>query len=145
MKIDEIKLLDYIDKTGLIKIKITCQSGTYIRSIARDLGEKLETLAHLSELHREWIAPFENETYRSDTEIEAKHIISLDTAFKKFPQVALTQKHVQDLFHGKIIELKTQAECAAYHQNQFIGIIAPHNANQTKSIKLISQKNMNSR
>jgi tRNA pseudouridine55 synthase len=142
--IDEIKLLNYQADVGKIKIEIICQSGTYIRSIARDLGEKLQTFAHLSELHREWIAPFKENHYRPAEEIESEHIITLDTVFQKFPKVGLNLSQVQDLFYGKTIELEIQSECAAFYQQQFIGIIAPKNAKQAKSIKLISQNNINS-
>ena len=42
----------------LVHFTIECSKGTYIRSIARDLGEKLETGAHLSALRREAIGNF---------------------------------------------------------------------------------------
>ncbi len=41
-----------------VKIKITCSKGTYIRAIARDLGEKLNSGAHLTELRRTKIGDF---------------------------------------------------------------------------------------
>ncbi len=40
------------------EIKITCSKGTYIRAIARDLGEKLNNGAHLTELRRTKIGDF---------------------------------------------------------------------------------------
>lgn len=42
-----------------IKFNIRCSKGTYIRSIARDLGEKLQSGGHLSELRRTKIGDFE--------------------------------------------------------------------------------------
>jgi len=39
-------------KQGLIKIKVSCSKGTYIRSLARDIGAKLKTVAFLLELRR---------------------------------------------------------------------------------------------
>ena len=39
-------------KDGLIKIKVSCSKGTYIRSLARDIGIKLKTVAFLLELKR---------------------------------------------------------------------------------------------
>ncbi len=35
-----------------LKIRVTCAKGTYIRSLARDMGEKLESAAHLTALRR---------------------------------------------------------------------------------------------
>ena len=40
------------------EIKMTCSKGTYIRAIARDLGEKLNNGAHLTELRRTKIGDF---------------------------------------------------------------------------------------
>ena len=39
-------------------VEVTCGSGTYIRSIARDLGEVLGCGAHITALRRQWVAPF---------------------------------------------------------------------------------------
>jgi len=42
----------------VVRFLIVCSKGTYIRSIARDLGEKLKTGAYLSELRRDAIGKF---------------------------------------------------------------------------------------
>jgi tRNA pseudouridine55 synthase len=42
----------------LLTLHVECGSGTYVRSLARDLGEKLGCGAHLTALRREWVAPF---------------------------------------------------------------------------------------
>jgi len=39
--------------------RVTCGSGTYIRSLARDLGEALGCGAHISALRRLWVEPFQ--------------------------------------------------------------------------------------
>jgi tRNA pseudouridine55 synthase len=36
----------------LITVDVTCSAGTYIRSLASDIGKKLDTVAHLQELRR---------------------------------------------------------------------------------------------
>ncbi len=41
-----------------VKIRINCSKGTYIRAIARDLGKKLGSGAHLTELRRTKIGNF---------------------------------------------------------------------------------------
>ena len=43
VKIDELILMNWDPKSGIIKIKIKCSAGTYIRSIARDLGKILNS------------------------------------------------------------------------------------------------------
>lgn len=48
--IDEIELLDY--KPEEITIRVVCSKGTYIRALARDIGQALESGAHLTALRR---------------------------------------------------------------------------------------------
>ena len=43
----------------LVSFKVICSKGTYIRSLARDFGEKLGCGAHLSKLVRTRIGPYE--------------------------------------------------------------------------------------
>ncbi|MDC3180807.1 tRNA pseudouridine(55) synthase TruB [Gammaproteobacteria bacterium] len=137
--VDEIKLIHYAPNTGKIMIDITCQSGTYIRSIARDLGIQLGTFAHLDELHRHWISPFKKTPYLLADEITEKDIISLDTVFSHFPRHNISKEQVYDLFHGKTIAVEIQRECAAFYQDKFIGMITPISNTYAKSVKLIAQ------
>lgn len=51
-----IKLLDF--RGDLLKIEVQCSAGTYIRSLAHDLGQKLGTGALLQELKRTAIGSF---------------------------------------------------------------------------------------
>lgn len=48
--IDEIELLEC--DLPVIKIRVVCSKGTYIRALARDIGEALNSGAHLIELMR---------------------------------------------------------------------------------------------
>ena len=54
--VNNIKIIKY--KFPFLKIEISCSKGTYIRSIANDLGKKLGTGAILSELQRTQIGNF---------------------------------------------------------------------------------------
>lgn len=50
-----------------LSLRVTCGSGTYIRALARDLGELLGCGAHITGLRRLWVEPF-----------LAPHMIGLD-------------------------------------------------------------------
>ncbi|HET9483266.1 MAG TPA: tRNA pseudouridine(55) synthase TruB [Xanthomonadales bacterium] len=54
--IESIELLAL--DAGSLAIRVVCGSGTYIRSLATDLGDALGCGAHLSALRREWVEPF---------------------------------------------------------------------------------------
>ncbi len=48
--IDEIELLEFAPTQ--IRVRVVCSKGTYIRALARDIGEALNSGAHLSDLRR---------------------------------------------------------------------------------------------
>ena len=48
--IDEIELLEY--KMPEIVVRVVCSKGTYIRALARDIGEALQSGGHLTALRR---------------------------------------------------------------------------------------------
>lgn len=56
VRIDAIEILDW--HWPLLKLRIACGRGTYIRSIARDLGEALKTGGYLTQLRRTRIGRF---------------------------------------------------------------------------------------
>lgn len=50
--IDEIELLDFSLEKMQATIRVVCSKGTYIRALARDIGEALQSGAHLIALRR---------------------------------------------------------------------------------------------
>ncbi|MDR1678781.1 MAG: tRNA pseudouridine(55) synthase TruB [Prevotellaceae bacterium] len=50
--IDEIEVLDFDNENKILKIRVVCSKGTYIRALARDIGEALGSGAHLIALVR---------------------------------------------------------------------------------------------
>ena len=52
VRIDEIELTSYDEATKQVSIRVVCGKGTYIRSLARDIGEALHSGAYLTALCR---------------------------------------------------------------------------------------------
>lgn len=50
--IDEIEVLSFDSEKMLLTIRVVCSKGTYIRALARDIGERLESGAYLTDLRR---------------------------------------------------------------------------------------------
>lgn len=50
--ISEIELLDFDQQAMLATIRVVCSKGTYIRALARDIGEALRSGAYLKSLRR---------------------------------------------------------------------------------------------
>ena len=77
-----IRLIDYT--YPYLKLEVHCSKGCYIRSLARDIGEKLGCFATLAELERTQIGPFtldhaltlENVGQLRDKEFFDKHVLT---------------------------------------------------------------------
>ena len=52
LKIDEIEVLASDEQTMQLTIRVVCSKGTYIRALARDIGERLHSGAYLTALRR---------------------------------------------------------------------------------------------
>lgn len=58
----------------LLKLKISCSKGTYIRTIAHDLGLKLKTYGHITELKRTRSGPYKLDECASLTNLDFKSL-----------------------------------------------------------------------
>ncbi len=70
VKIEELTLIKWDQINGIIEIKIKCSTGTYIRSIARDLGKVLNSEGCLLELKRISACGFDEENSIKISDIE---------------------------------------------------------------------------
>ena len=58
-RFDLLSAADLLDGgEPLLRLRVECGSGTYVRSLVRDLGEALGCGAHVAELRRLWVDPF---------------------------------------------------------------------------------------
>lgn len=58
VRIDEIEVTHYDDENKQLGLRVVCGKGTYIRSLARDLGRALGSGAFLTELRRTRVGDF---------------------------------------------------------------------------------------
>lgn len=58
VRIDQLELLSYTPNSEMT-IRVVCSKGTYIRSLARDLGEALKTGAYLTDLRRTRVGEYQ--------------------------------------------------------------------------------------
>lgn len=81
--IDEMELLEY--NLPVVKIRVVCSKGTYIRALARDIGVALQSGAHLIGLERTRIGEITLDRCMSPDEIDA----FLENAVPLSPDVGL--------------------------------------------------------
>lgn len=99
-------LLDY--RPPLVKFMVECSSGTYIRSLAHDLGQKLGCGAHLSALRRVASGLYTEEEALSLEKIEQlareknyeQFLLPLDRLLSEYPAVWLDEQGIRLFTHG---------------------------------------------
>ena len=52
LRIDEMEVIEWDAETMRLSLRIVCSKGTYIRALARDIGQALQSGAHLTALRR---------------------------------------------------------------------------------------------
>jgi tRNA pseudouridine55 synthase len=99
-EINIFSIKDFIFNHSEFSFLIHCSKGTYIRSIARDLGKKLGCCAHLSGLKRVSQGKF-NINHASDIEmVETNNLISIEEAFKEFSDIKLRNDQLKIFLNG---------------------------------------------
>ena len=85
-----------------IDVEVTCSSGTYIRAIARDLGEMLGTGGHLTALRRIRVGPYDIGQARTLEQLaKSLECVPLaQAAAEAFPSVSLAAKEAWLASHG---------------------------------------------
>ena len=95
-------------KPPYVELKVSCSKGTYVRSLAHDLGQKLGCGAYLFSLRRTRVGPFTLEDALSPASIpEVKKegriceaLISIEQALAHLPSVAVGEESVARVRNG---------------------------------------------
>jgi tRNA pseudouridine55 synthase len=98
-----------------VEITVTCSAGTYIRAIARDLGDKLKIGGHLISLRRTLVSPFSIEQCQS---VNDANLIPVGEVVEKlFPIRKLELSQSREISFGRVIEQNSSEEVFAAIDN----------------------------
>ncbi len=123
IEIYEIKLLKQID-INTFEFEIHCSSGTYIRSVCRDMGNKLSTYGVMLSINRTKCGDFNLKDAYKIEDIKNNHfkIISLDSVFD-YTKIQLSENQSLKLLNGMNIEINlNDGLYKVYQNNTFLGI-----------------------
>jgi len=124
----QVDRLDLVAREGAtLHLHVECGSGTYVRSLARDLGERLACGAHLTALRRLWVDPFRAPAMHSLTELEQVRdasgvagldalLLPLERGLSALPALNVTAEQATQLRQGKRLQqplLRDQPLCRA--------------------------------
>lgn len=107
VRIDEVTLLSL--ELPRVRFRVRCGTGTYIRSMARDLGAALRCGAHLTELRRTAIGPFAVETAAADEASWPAALLAPLAALPHLPTLSLSEDEVRRVRMGQRIRFEQGA------------------------------------
>ncbi len=113
-----------------VAFEITCSTGTYVRAIARDVGNDLGVGAHLVELRRTAIGPHRVEhavaaARLDDVTAVRRAWIAPVAAIAHLPTVEVDADQAAALAHGRAVavsEDRVPGPAAAVHEGELIAV-----------------------
>jgi tRNA pseudouridine55 synthase len=128
--IHELKLLGH--EGDLIELSVRCSKGTYIRSLARDIGKRLECGAHLVGLRRTTSEPFRVADAHTLENLQALEsdaarglLLPADRALEHLPAVHVDEQQAARLQQGQFLSGLPGTEAGnvrIYSPELFVGI-----------------------
>jgi tRNA pseudouridine55 synthase len=114
----QVHRFDLLEQAGnRLRLHVECGSGTYVRSLVRDLGERLGCGAHVAMLRRLWVDPFtaprmygleELQTLaeqQGEAALEAC-LLPIETGLAGFPGVVLDATQMRRIGQGQRIAVE---------------------------------------
>jgi tRNA pseudouridine55 synthase len=102
VRIDEIELSSFESgKRAVAGVRVRCSKGTYVRTLAADLGDVLGTGAHLEALRRTRVGPFDETVAIPLERISADHVRPMEDAVSGYPRRSVDETAAKALIQGK--------------------------------------------
>lgn len=119
-----------------LQVEIACSKGTYIRTLATDIGEALGCYAHVAELRRTASGPFTlegavalDQLGGEDLEARRAHMLPVDAALQPYPAVELGETAAYYLVQGQPVMVPKAPEGDLLRlydeEGHFLGVGAP--------------------
>ena len=152
--IHKIGLMNF--DNNIAEIDVTCSKGTYIRTLADDLGQELGCGAHVIELRRLQAGVFSIDQCRGSNELEKikesfglsgldKVIVPMERAVEKLPEVVLASETARDIRNGQAVsfhELPKSGLVRLYEKGNFIGIGIVNADGEVAPKRLVAAKSL---
>ncbi|MDO8648231.1 MAG: tRNA pseudouridine(55) synthase TruB [Candidatus Peregrinibacteria bacterium] len=121
VEISRCKILSY--DFPALTLDVACGSGTYIRSLAHDLGAVLGCGAFLSSLRRTKVGAWSIDAAVTEEDVAWSAVLPLKDVLQSFVGVPLTDAQWEDISHGRDIALDVTPDTIAWHAELPVAIL----------------------
>ncbi len=132
-------------------LRVKCSKGTYIRSLVEDIGERLQAGAHVTQLHRLYSSPYENEKMISLHALESlspeqrlDSLLPVSSMVSNLKTWQMTEEESKRLYNGlpicvnnSNIESDMELVCLSDNASRFFGV-GELSAHQLKAKRLMA-------
>ena len=122
VRIDALSMVDFSGPR--LRLQVDCGPGTYIRSLARDLGEALDCPASLLGLRRTRAGFHSLEDARSPDRVVESDWRTLEQLLRDQPAVEIDPDQAIRLGHGQFIDLEEMVESHSLRQQEEQQLVA---------------------
>jgi tRNA pseudouridine55 synthase len=126
-----------VEATGephVFRLDVDCSSGTYIRTLAADIGRALGGGAHLRNLRRTAIGSF---TLADAHPLTDLHVLAPAEAMRDYPSVRVDAATAADVAHGKLLDLPGDGPVAVHDEaGNLLAVYEPHRGRMKPSVVL---------
>lgn len=139
-RVVDIKNIEVLNIDETIKIQCKVSKGTYIRSLIRDIGDKLGTYATMVSLTRTRQGKFSLENSYSIEDIKNNNynMITVEEIFEKYPKVFLDDKQYKKVSNGVILDNTYLSEYVLfYYNNNLVSIYKEYKKDKLKPFIMI--------
>jgi tRNA pseudouridine55 synthase len=127
-----------------VEIRVACAGGTYVRSIARDLGAALGTGGYLAELCRTESGGFQLSEATAPDALTPAHVLPLENALRHFPRVDIAAAQAIRLANGAAVHAELPAATLATEETIFgwvhghaVALLKKQGPNKVRSQRLL--------
>jgi len=86
------------------QVDVTCSSGTYIRTLAQDIGAALGGGAHLTRLRRLAVGPYTIDDAVPLESVDPECALPMADAVRHLPRITVDEERAADVAVGKVLE-----------------------------------------
>ena len=108
-----------------ITLRVACSSGTYIRSLANDLGEALGFGGYLAALRRTKVGEWDVKDACPPSDAAWSRTIPLKDVMKNFQGIEVTEKEAEDITFGRPIKHEVKTDTFAWFDGLPIAVLVP--------------------
>ena len=121
IKIYDLDLVSFTNE--ILRLSVKCSKGTYVRTLAEDIAEKLHTVGHVFSLRRSSIDLFSKQTMHSfdvimDSNNIDEYLLPIDAPLKHLNRVDISANMSKEFCNGLSLDIRDDS----FVSDQFIRI-----------------------